>query len=55
MEQIDISLDIRNEFNIREPLQLVDTYRSMEILGVCLALDRNMEDKKQKLKKKVRI
>ena len=46
IKQIDISLDVRNEFNIRESLQLVDAHRGIETLGVYMALDGNMEDEK---------
>ena len=55
VDNMDIYLNIYNKKNVREPLQLINTDRGIETLGVYIALDGNIEDKKEKLKKKVRI
>ena len=47
------SLLVRNEFNEREALRMIDTCKGKETLSITLALDSNMKDEYELLFKKV--
>ena len=44
LESMDIELSVKDEFKIRENLELVEAYEGREILGVVMALSSDMSD-----------
>ena len=41
---MDIELSVKDEFEIREKLELVEAYKSRETLGVVIALSGDISD-----------
>ena len=50
---IDEVLQVRDEFDVRQPLQIIDPSMGKETLSIHIALDRNMKDQYLALEKKV--
>ena len=50
---MDLTLLVRNEFNMRENLHLIEANKGIETLGVFIALNRDMNNKITLLNKKI--
>ena len=47
------TLEVRNEFGVREKLKMVKAYEGWDTLGIALAPDGNMNDETKLLQKKI--